>query len=170
MTQSEKWPTPSKSELYETLRKRVREEVLKPLGRDEPGYNSVRGVPTWYYAPIIITWLACATWFVTHPSVLSGICLGLSLCWVGTGIQHTANHGGIDKDTSLEYMLGLLDDLAVGGSSICWRYHHNVSHHAYCNDADKDADTYSSFPMIRLDSSQKLASYHRFQWIYGPIA
>jgi len=69
----------------------------------------------------------------------------------------------------LEYALGLLDDLAVGGSSICWRYHHNVSHHAYCNDVSMDADTYSSFPILRLDSSQKLHAYHRFQWLYGPI-
>jgi len=165
----ETWPTPSKSELYEVIRKRVREEIIKPLGRDGKGYSTVRGVPVSYYLPVIVTWLAMATWFVMHPSILSGICLGLSLCWVGTGIQHTANHGGLAKNTKLEYALGLLDDLAVGGSSICWRYHHNVSHHAYCNDVSKDADAHSSYPMIRLDSSQKLAPHHRFQWIYGPI-
>merc|ERR1712100_1015984 len=53
---------------------------------------------------------------------------------------------------------------------ICWRYHHNVTHHAYCNDVNKDPDAYSSFPLVRLDSSQNLAPYHRFQWIYAPIA
>jgi fatty acid desaturase (delta-4 desaturase) len=168
--EGETWPTPSKSELYETLRKRVREEIVKPLGRDERGYSTVRGVPSWYYLPVIFTWLVTAFWFVTYPSIVSGICLGLSLCWVGTGIQHTANHGGLEKDTKVEYLLGLLNDIAVGGSSICWRYHHNVSHHAYCNDVLKDADTYSSFPLLRMDSSQKLSTYHRFQWLYGPVS
>lgn len=168
--EAETWPTPNESELYRTLKQRVREEVLKPIGRDEKGMNSVRGVPLWYYLPVIMTWVVCATWFITVPSILSGTCLGLSLCWVGTGIQHTANHGGMHKNTKWEYFLGLLDDLAVGGSSICWRYHHNVTHHAYCNDVNKDPDTYSSFPILRLDSSQKLQPYHRFQWIYGPIS
>lgn len=169
--EEEKWPTPSQSELYQTLRKRVREEIIKPLGRDgEKGYNSVRGVPLWYFLPVIITWIVCALWFVSYPSIWSGTCLGLALCWVGTGIQHTANHGGLLKDTKWEYMLGLLDDIAVGGSSLCWRYHHNVTHHAYCNDVDLDPDTYTSFPLIRLDSSQKLHAYHRYQWLYGPIS
>lgn len=164
----EEWPTPSQSELYNTLRKRVKDEVLKPIGLIK-NKDGVRGVPRWYYFPVIITWLICATWFVTNPSILAGICLGLSLCWIGTGVQHTANHGGLEKNTTLEYAIGLLDDIAVGGSSICWRYHHNVIHHAYCNDPDRDTDTYSSMPLLRLDSSQPWQPYHRFQWIYAPF-
>merc|ERR1719326_1558897 len=44
----ETWPTPSKSKLYESIRKRVIEEVLKPNGR-----SSARGVPAWHYATVI---------------------------------------------------------------------------------------------------------------------
>jgi len=33
-----------------------------------------------------------------------------------------------------------------------------------------DQDAHSSFPLMRLDKSQKLESHHRFQWLYGPIS
>eukprot|EP00812_Abedinium_dasypus_P011815 NODE_535_length_1494_cov_297.237665.p2 GENE.NODE_535_length_1494_cov_297.237665~~NODE_535_length_1494_cov_297.237665.p2 ORF type:complete len:291 (+),score=81.88 NODE_535_length_1494_cov_297.237665:213-1085(+) len=96
--------------------------------------------------------------------------LGWTLCWIGTGVQHTANHGGLTKNTRLGYLIGLLNDLAVGGSSIVWRYHHQVSHHAYCNDLALDQDVHSSFPVIRLDSQQQWRPFHRFQWLYAPVA
>ena len=35
------------------------------------------------------------------------------------GIQHTANHGAIDKDTKLEFLLGMLNDVAVGVFQDC---------------------------------------------------
>jgi len=159
-------PTPSQSPLYETIRKRVLEEVLKPRGM-ATGAKSARGVPWWHFGAVIVTWLATAAWFVCRPSVLSGLVLGFALCWIGTGVQHTANHGGAAKNTTLEYLLGLLDDLGPGGSSVVWRYHHQVAHHAYCNDIELDPDAFSSFPLIRLDSSQKWQPYHRFQWIYA---
>merc|ERR1712087_204686 len=66
-------------------------------------------------------------------------------------------------------MGGLLNDL-IGGSSLVWRYHHQVSHHAYCNDVSLDQDAHSAFPILRLDKSQKVEPHHRFQFIYGPIS
>merc|ERR1712190_274127 len=44
-----------------------------------------------------------------------------------------------------------------------------MGHGAYCNDVTLDQDTYYSIPVVRLDSSQKWAPYHRFQWIYAPV-
>jgi len=163
----ETWPTPNESKLYETIRKRVVEEVLKPRGVKGSG---ARGVPAWHYITVITFWLFSAVWFVSRPSILSGLCLGWSIVWIGTGVQHTANHGGLSTDPRVGYVLGLLNDLAAGGSSIVWRYHHQVAHHAYCNDITLDPDAYSSFPVVRLESSQKRQPYHRFQWIYAHIA
>merc|ERR1719506_1340651 len=123
----------------------------------------------WHFAAVIATWLCAAAWFLYMPSVLSGMVLGLALAWIGTGVQHTANHGGLANNTKFEYIIGLLDDLGPGGSSIVWRYHHQVSHHAYCNDVKLDVDAYSSFPLVRLDSSQKWSPVHRFQWLYAHL-
>jgi fatty acid desaturase (delta-4 desaturase) len=164
----ETWPTPSESSLYQTLRKRIVEEVLKPRGM-ATGNVSARGVPAWHFLTVIGAWLLAAVWFVSTPSILNGLVLGFTLAWVGTGVQHTANHGGLCKNTKLGYVIGLLDDIAVGGSSLVWRYHHQVSHHAYCNDLELDQDTHSSFPVVRLDSSQQWSPFHRFQWMYAPV-
>jgi fatty acid desaturase (delta-4 desaturase) len=163
----ETWPTPTKSELYETIRKRVAAEVIKP---HKSGKATSRGVPAWHYMSVIITWLSTATWFVYQPCTPSAMALGLALCWIGTGVQHTANHGGLSFNPTLNYLLGLLDDVASGGSSIVWRYHHQVSHHAYCGDMKLDQDAYSSFPIMRLDSSQEWHPMHRFQAFYAPLA
>lgn len=124
----------------------------------------------WHVASVLVGWLSGATFFIIWPSVLTGIFLGFMMCWVGLAIQHTANHGGMAKNPKVGYILGLLDDIAPGGSSIVWRYHHQVSHHAYCNDIVLDQDCHSSFPILRLDKEQKVSAIHKFQWIYGPIA
>lgn len=164
----ETWATPSQSELYQTIRKRVNQEILKPLGKAS-GETGARGVPVWHVASVVLGWLVAASLFLTRPSILSGALLGLSMCWVGLAVQHTANHGGLAQDTTIGYLLGLLNDVIPGGSSIVWRYHHQVSHHAYCNDLVLDQDVHSSFPLMRMDKAQKVEPFHRFQWLYGPI-
>jgi len=160
----ETWPTPEQSKFYQNIKKRIEEEVLKPRGS-----LSARGVPTWHYATVITYWAVCAIWFVTKPSILAGVALGWAVCWIGVGVQHTANHGGLAKNPKVGYLLGLLDDICTGGSSIVWRYHHQA-HHCYCNDVSKDPDAYSSFPIVRLDSSQKWQPYHKYQFLYAPIS
>lgn len=164
----ETWSTPSSSELYKAIRERFVKEVLKPLGRAEAPAVA-RGVPAWHVACVLVGWLVGATLFVLKPSVLSGAFLGLMLCWVGLAIQHTANHGGLAKNTQLGYLLGLLNDVGPGGSSVVWRYHHQCSHHSYCNDLVLDQDVHSSFPIMRLDKGQKLEPHHQWQWLYGPV-
>eukprot|EP00932_Pfiesteria_piscicida_P008438 SRR837773.18865.p1 GENE.SRR837773.18865~~SRR837773.18865.p1 ORF type:complete len:679 (-),score=327.35 SRR837773.18865:35-2071(-) len=165
----ETWATPSESELYQVIRKRVIKEILEPLGKTK-GSTPARGVPAWHVASVVAGWATAATLLTLRPSVWTGALTGLSMCWVGLAIQHTANHGGLSKNTTLGYLMGLLDDIIPGGSSMVWRYHHQVSHHTYCNDVVLDQDAHSSFPMIRMDHSQKVEWYHRYQWIYGPLS
>ena len=46
--------------------------------------------------------------------------------------------------------MGMTDDL-IGGSSLMWRYHHQVSHHIHCNDDALDEDVLNAFPFLRFD-------------------
>jgi fatty acid desaturase (delta-4 desaturase) len=55
-------------------------------------------------------------------------CLGVHL------VQHCGNHGAMSTKPWVNNLMGLTDDL-TGGSSLMWRYHHQVSHHIHCNDA-----------------------------------
>mmetsp|Transcript_30073 Transcript_30073/g.73168 ORF Transcript_30073/g.73168 Transcript_30073/m.73168 type:complete len:684 (-) Transcript_30073:89-2140(-) len=165
---TEDMQTPHKSDLYKVLRDRVRKEVLEPRGKCK-GANGARGVPVSYFAPVLITWVLVSTWFVLAPSLFNAVIMGMSLIWIGLAVQHTANHGGMCISGTWGYLLGLTDDLGPGGSSLTWRYHHQVSHHAYCNDVTLDQDAFSSFPFLRLDKSQDVQWFHRYQWIYAPM-
>jgi fatty acid desaturase (delta-4 desaturase) len=66
-------------------------------------------------------------------------------------------------------VLGLTNDL-IGGSSLMWRYHHQVSHHIHCNDNAMDQDVYTAMPLLRFDARRPKAWYHRFQHWYMFLA
>jgi len=158
------FPKPADSPLYESIRKRVVTEVLRANG-----YKHARGVPLWHWLTVLVTQLTACYLFLTDPAWYTGLLLGWALVWTGTGLQHTANHGCLTRWPALNYLLGLTDDLFPGGSSLVWRYHHQVSHHAYCNDTALDQDVFSSFPLMRFDESMELKWFHRFQWFYGNL-
>lgn len=51
---------------------------------------------------------------------------GLAGAWIGLTIQHCGNHGAMSTSPAVNKAMGLTDDL-IGGSSLMWRYHHQVS-------------------------------------------
>eukprot|EP01097_Dermamoeba_algensis_P001116 TRINITY_DN141_c0_g1_i1.p1 TRINITY_DN141_c0_g1~~TRINITY_DN141_c0_g1_i1.p1 ORF type:complete len:256 (+),score=50.74 TRINITY_DN141_c0_g1_i1:561-1328(+) len=66
----------------------------------------------------------------------------------------------------------MADDI-IGGSSLVWRYHHHVSHHAYTNDVELDQDVHSSYPILRLHEEQEYKWHHKYQqfycWLLFPV-
>jgi fatty acid desaturase (delta-4 desaturase) len=127
-------------------------------------------VPVWYFSPVIIGWLSAAVNFVLNPTFLNATVCGMTMAWIGLAIQHTGNHGGLTQDPVWGYLLGLLNDIAPGGSSLVWRFHHHVSHHMYTNDDTLDQDTYTSYTFMRLDpKSQPWKWYHQYQHLYMPV-
>ena len=51
---------------------------------------------------------------------------GLAGAWIGLTVQHCGNHGAMSTSPAVNKAMGLTDDL-IGGSSLMWRYHHQVS-------------------------------------------
>lgn len=154
-------PRPNDSDLYNTIRNRVRAEVFK--GQDAKGAH--RSGSEWA-ALAVISW-AVVTYgmFVSAPNVLTGTLLGLAGAWIGLTIQHCGNHGAMSTNTWVNNAMGLTDDL-VGGSSLMWRYHHQVSHHVHCNDESLDEDVFSVFPILRFDPRLPKMWYHQYQHLY----
>ena len=54
------------------------------------------------------------------------LCAGLAGAWIGLTVQHCGNHGAMSTKAWVNKLMGLTDDL-IGGSSLMWRYHHQVS-------------------------------------------
>ena len=46
-------------------------------------------------------------------------------------------------------------------SSLVWRFHHHVSHHMFPNDDELDQDTYTSYPLMRLDAKAQPWKWYR---------
>jgi len=157
------FPLPGDSEMYKVLRHRIREEVLKPRGKT---YG--RGKCVFDASCVLTAFVASLYWYITAPSWCSALVGGLCGTWIGLAVQHTANHGALCEWPRVSFWLGMTDDL-IGGSSLVWRYHHNVSHHLYTNDVGLDMDVFSSFPWVRLDPRQERQSWHRFQFLYAWI-
>lgn len=103
--------------------------------------------------------------YAAVPSFLSGMLLGVTGAWIGLTVQHCANHGAMSNSVIANKLLGVTDDL-IGGSSLMWRYHHQVSHHIHCNDNALDEDVFSAFPLIRFDARLPRMWHHQFQHLY----
>mmetsp|Transcript_15767 Transcript_15767/g.61526 ORF Transcript_15767/g.61526 Transcript_15767/m.61526 type:complete len:450 (-) Transcript_15767:3282-4631(-) len=166
----EDFPAPLDSPVYRKIQQRVRDEILAPLERTKGRAATGRGGCLLDMAAVVAFFFTSLSFYIACPSIATGIILGLAGYWSGTGLQHTANHGGLCRSSSWNQFWGWFgSDVVIGKSSLEWRYHHTVSHHSYCNDINRDQDVYTSFPLIRLDETQPWSWYHTFQPIYTPF-
>jgi len=157
-------PYPNDSQLYNNIRTRVREELFDGAknGEHRSGSEWAAGCVLGFAA------LAYAV-YAAVPGILSGALLGVAGAWIGLTVQHCGNHGAMSTKPWVNNALGMGMDL-IGGSSLMWRYHHQVSHHLHCNDTDMDEDVYSSFPLMRFDARLPKYWYHNFQHLYMWLA
>ncbi|GLC37938.1 hypothetical protein PLESTF_000608400 [Pleodorina starrii] len=154
-------PRPNDSELYNTIRERVRKEVFKGTEIKGAHRSGSEGA-----AFAILSYAVLSYSLYTYDAnVLTGALLGLAGAWIGLTIQHCGNHGAMSTNPIVNNMMGLTDDL-TGGSSLMWRYHHQVSHHIHCNDDAFDEDVFSAFPFMRFDDRLPRYWYHQYQHIY----
>jgi fatty acid desaturase (delta-4 desaturase) len=153
-------PYPNDSELYSAIRTRVRKELFDGAKNGEHRQGSE-------WAACFVVGFAAAAYalYAAMPGVLTGAVLGVAGAWIGLTIQHCGNHGAMSTKPWVNNLMGWGMDL-IGGSSLMWRYHHQVSHHLHCNDTDMDEDVYSSFPLMRFDARMPKYWFHNFQHIY----
>lgn len=154
-------PYPNDSDFYNTVRERVRKEVFK--GEEIKGAH--RSGSEGAALAVIGYAVAAYCLYAFDTNVVTGALLGLAGAWIGLTIQHCGNHGAMSTKPWVNNMLGMTNDL-TGGSSLMWRYHHQVSHHIHCNDDAFDEDVMNAFPFLRFDARLPRNWYHRYQHIY----
>jgi len=159
-------PYPNDSDLYNTIRERVKNELF-PDGAARRGEH--RTGSEWAGLTVLVTFVSTAALYVSTANVLAAAAFGLAGAWVGLTVQHCGNHGAMARDWRINLFWGAMDDL-IGGSSLCWRYHHQVSHHVHCNDTDMDEDVYSAYPLLRFDARLPRKPWHKYQHIYMWLA
>lgn len=154
-------PYPNDSDFYNTVRERVRNEIFK--GTEIKGAH--RSGSEWAAAVILAYAGLSYALYSVDANPLTGFFLGLAGAWIGLTIQHCGNHGAMSTNPLINNALGMTDDL-IGGSSLMWRYHHQVSHHIHCNDDALDEDVLNAFPFLRFDQRLPKLWFHQWQHIY----
>jgi linoleoyl-CoA desaturase len=98
-------------------------------------------------------------------AVISTFALAQGILLVGFNIMHDGNHGSYSNNPRLNRIIGFTLDL-VGGSSLLWRYKHNILHHTYTNIDELDDDL--AVPgLLRFSRGQPWKPWHRQQHWYA---
>lgn len=120
----------------------------------------------WYIKSIIIVIsLFYIEWHNIYYgfSFIKSVILGYLMALVGLCIQHDANHGAISSNGYINMLWGFSQDW-IGGSSLLWKHHHVLLHHAYTNIYEKDPDITTD--IVRLHNSVKWYNIYKLQKIY----
>ncbi|KAL6776900.1 hypothetical protein ACKKBF_B03925 [Auxenochlorella protothecoides x Auxenochlorella symbiontica] len=167
-------PRPLDSPFLSAVRARVRCEVLQPLGAEAAGGGPGPGRSLFLpgaeeslvaAGAALLAAAGAYAWHCRACSLASGCLLGMAGAWVGMAVQHGGNHGSMSRRPGINLAAGAAADL-IGGASVAWRYHHQVSHHVHCNDAELDEDVVSAYPLLRFDARLPRRWFHAYQHIY----
>ena len=143
------------STIYQILKHRVKEAIPYQFASYE-----------WYLKAMIIMGLS---FYFELSSILFGFTylksgiLGFLFALIGLCIQHDANHGAISKNSYINRCWGYSQDW-IGGSSLLWKHHHLLLHHAYTNMKELDPDINTT--IIRLHKLTKWNKWYSFQSLY----
>lgn len=140
---------------HQELKRRVKNVITYPYATLE-----------WYLKAIVILGIEV---FLEYHNVMYGLtfaksaCMGFMMALIGLCIQHDANHGAISPNGLVNWWWGLTQDW-IGGSSLLWKHHHVLMHHAYTNMNLADPDATTDIIRLHIDTQQK--PWHRWQGIY----
>ena len=134
------------------------------------GKSTAGNFQLWIKAVILLSayiFLYIQLVFFTPPgwwAIAECVILGCTVAAIGFNIMHDGAHGSFSKYPLLNKM-GAMTLGFLGGSHFMWNMKHNVIHHAYTN-IDGVDDDIDAKPFLRMASTQKKYSMHRFQHWY----
>ncbi len=95
--------------------------------------------------------------------------LGLAGILLGLNVGHDAAHDTLSTNKRLNDWIFRLCFGLLGANGYLWRLRHVQSHHLFPNVDDCDADIDDN-PVVRLSPNQPVQAYHRWQYLYAPVA
>src|SRR5688572_30987613 len=105
--------------------------------------------------------------FFTPPvlwQILESILLGGVVAAIGFNVMHDGAHGSFSKYKWVNSLAAFSLNI-LGGNSFMWNMKHNVIHHAFTN-VDGVDDDIDIQPWMRMSSTQKKYSLHKYQHLY----
>ena len=101
---------------------------------------------------------------ITVIAIIECVLLGCIVSAIGFNVMHDGAHGSFSKYKWVNLLAAFSLNI-LGGNSFMWNVKHNVIHHAYTNidGVDDDIDIQ---PWMRMSSTQKKYSMHKYQHLY----
>ncbi len=101
---------------------------------------------------------------VTWVAIVECVLLGGVISAIGFNVMHDGAHGSFSDNSAINKLAAITLGL-LGGSPFMWNIKHNIIHHAYTN-IDGVDDDINAEPFLRMASTQKRYSFHKYQHFY----
>ncbi|MBK9033807.1 MAG: fatty acid desaturase [Myxococcales bacterium] len=142
---------------FDAVRGRV-DDHLRARGL---GYHSLGWLVALEAAVLVLALVAAWAVRVRYGSYLAAVVGGLVVARLGF-VMHSGNHAATSRRGGGARVLGGLMDF-IGGSTLVWRYAHQVSHHGQPNVSGADNDAEIGFPLLRFHPALPRRRWHRVQ-------
>ena len=142
---------------FDALRGRV-DEHLRARGL---GYHSRGWLIGLEAVVLLLMFVGAWAWRLSGGAYLAAVVAGIVVARLGF-VMHSGNHAAITRRGRGARAVGGIMDV-IGGSSLVWRYAHQVSHHGQPNVSGADNDAEIGYPLLRFHPALPRRRWHRFQ-------
>lgn len=166
MSQKVKFINTNCSTFFATTRRRV-ETYLKEKEISKNANRSMWAKAIFFVAGFFSLYLLILSgWFGTWAMLGMTAALGAFAVFIGFNICHDAIHGSFSGKSGTNKGLSYLFYL-IGANPYLWNISHNIVHHTYTNIPGHDEDIEVAPGLIRLDESEEVNKFQRFQHLYA---
>ena len=152
------------TDFHQELKRRVNQYFIdrkKPsTGNFSLWFKAIFFFAAYFALYVHLVYFTPATWLALIECVL----LGCFTAAIGFNVMHDGGHGSFSKSKAVNKVAAVSVNF-LGASSIMWNMKHNIIHHTYTN-IDGIDDDIEIKPYLRMCSTQKRYSIHRFQHYY----
>lgn len=148
-------------EFYDILKERVEAAIPRKLRRYDPRMYIKSAV-------ILTLFFITGYFFFTRYDYVSTFFFAIVSGQVGVNIMHDGNHMAYSNNRWMNTLAGASLEL-LGTSCIIYKRSHDFGHHGCVNHLELDRAFDTTFPLLRLHKGLPKLSYHKWQWLYGPI-
>ena len=126
-----------------------------------------------YFKAFLLIAVYCALYFsifIFKSDSIQLVCMilmGPFAILIGINVAHDAAHGNISSQKWINQTFLFCFDL-LGANSYMWKKRHVLSHHAFPNVLNSDADLKQN-PLVRIFPHDTIKKIHRYQFIYAPL-
>lgn len=166
MTSTVKFTNTQRSQFFTTVRKRVDTYFVEQ--NLSPNANAAMWVKAAFFLGgyVLLYGLIISNQFSMWPTLGMALLLGMCASFIGFNVSHDAMHGAFSKHKWVNLVLEKSFYL-VGASPYIWKIMHNIVHHTYTNIPGHDEDIDVAPGLVRLDPSEEIRPWQRYQHIYA---